>query len=349
MELLTQDPHSQDTLCDQIERFLDHTDIKQVVGMLAYASGWASHALLDSLKHLGPKVDLIVGARNGTTSKQAIDGLMEAGCTVHLFDTGTPGILFHPKAWVRVGTHESSVLIGSGNFTESGLSHNFEVNFLLSGTHNDEAFMAERNKLLAYHRHVLTSFSANCLPVLDQTDTAALVEMGWLVDANSLAHKRARQEARLTNVATEAYAAPALRRRNTARTIPNDPTSAAHTRKKRRISTTLRTVRTIDSSYLHEKDFYLPIVEELITTQTHCLQVDVLKGILGAKLRLSNKDKEHHTSTGMPRHKKIFDNVISHRGTRSNPIARGWIAYSPQSATLELTPKGVLAYQNGDV
>lgn len=348
MELLTQDPHSQDTLCDQIERFLEHKDIEHVVGMLAYASGWASHALLDSLKRLGPKVNLIVGARNGTTSKQAIDGLMEAGCTIHLFDTGTPGILFHPKAWVRVGTHESGLLLGSGNFTESGLSHNFEVNFLLSGTHDDADFMRERDKLLAYHRHVLTSFSANCLPVLDRTDTGELVEMGWLVDASSLATKRARQEARLAAVATESYAAPALRRRNTARTI-NSPTSVAHTRGKRRISTTLRTVRSVDTGYLHEKDFYLPIIEELITTQTHRLQVDVLKGILGAKLRLSDKDKEHHTSTGMPRHKKIFDNVISHRGTRTNPIARGWLAYSAQSATLELTPKGILAYQNGEV
>ncbi|HFK1792754.1 TPA: phospholipase D family protein, partial [Bacillus pacificus] len=68
-----------------------------------------------------------VGINNGNTSYQALTELFNRNVKIYTIDTGSVNIIYHPKLYIaEYPTSQTKVIIGSANFTGSGLTKNFE-------------------------------------------------------------------------------------------------------------------------------------------------------------------------------------------------------------------------------
>jgi HKD family nuclease len=80
-----------------------------------------------AIKPLATKTTFFIGIRNDITSIQAVKRLLAMKIKLYAVDTGSRGILFHPKLYMAASASKASVIVGSANLTFGGLHNNIEV------------------------------------------------------------------------------------------------------------------------------------------------------------------------------------------------------------------------------
>ena len=86
--------------------------------------------LLEATKHI-KKWAVVVGI-DFTTSKEALEILLELEVNTKVFSTITPTKTFHPKIFLFEGQRKNKLIVGSTNYTKGGLLTNIESSLCVS-------------------------------------------------------------------------------------------------------------------------------------------------------------------------------------------------------------------------
>jgi len=77
------------------------------------------------------KIDFYVGIRNGITSRQGIENLLEKNIYPYIVDTGSSNFIFHPKIYLSYNAERAISIVGSANMTAGGMVKNIEASSIL--------------------------------------------------------------------------------------------------------------------------------------------------------------------------------------------------------------------------
>lgn len=72
-------------------------------------------------------IEVYVGIRNGITSKQALETLMNNGIYPYVVDTASQAYIFHPKVYIASNDIDARMMVGSANVTSGGMARNVEA------------------------------------------------------------------------------------------------------------------------------------------------------------------------------------------------------------------------------
>lgn len=133
----------------------------QVIIYSAFCRSESVRALENELKSYGPKACVIIGIRNGSTSKQGLEALIKSGVDLYAVDTGSPLILFHPKAYIGINhsANYANAVIGSANFTPGGFNRNIENSCIIKFNLSDKSDCKCINDFIAGKDILLTKFN----------------------------------------------------------------------------------------------------------------------------------------------------------------------------------------------
>lgn len=300
---------------------------------IAYVSDNGVAAIEDTLKTVAHKLTIIVGCQNKITSVQAVKRLVKLGCTVHVFNTGSPHSTFHYKILLRKGKETNTYYAGSGNLTWSALSENFEAGDYITFSHDQEQFMNSFNTYLSLFDTLKTDYKGNILAIRSQEDADEIARWGWLENTEGLVHaaKMKREREERTNVTVQAEK---IKRRQV-----RGMKQAKNKKAKAPLVILSAGDKAIEA--LRQPDLYAPIMEMLYLAPNQTLPVKTLKAQIIQNIQLKAGDQETLPSQkNRSRIHKTFENVISHRNTTTSPIYDGLIIYDKERSTMTLTPKG---------
>lgn len=128
----------------------------------AYLNSSGVAEIDSSLQKTNRNVEFFVGIRNGVTSIQAINKLIQMEIFPYIVDTATKKKIFHPKIYASFSDNHAEVIIGSANLTSRGFNRSLEAStfmYLDMSNKSDEIFIEDTfstfNKLKSdFPRHV---------------------------------------------------------------------------------------------------------------------------------------------------------------------------------------------------
>lgn len=91
---------------------------------------------------------------------------------------------------------------------------------------------------------------------------------------------------------------------------------------------------------VHEGDLTYPILRILARAPDGFVETSILITILEALFNPSGKDAEVIEGRGDTYFSQKVRNVISHRESSKNPVAKGWISYDSTAKGLKITTSG---------
>jgi len=142
---------------------LTSSDYTDGIFCVAFATSSGTSRLfgfIDEFVKRGGRLEALLGVRNGVTSKQAAEQLIQAKADVYGFDTEL-SVLFHSKIYILEGAKKAWIAVGSSNLTCDGLFRNVEANTVFEldlGVALDRAFLTSIKNSLAYFKTYTESY-----------------------------------------------------------------------------------------------------------------------------------------------------------------------------------------------
>lgn len=137
-EILFQGIVDNDFHLDAIKRISELENISELMFCVAFARSEGIELVFNEIDIDLNKIRFFLGVRNGITSAQALHELVKKEVEITCIDTGSSGVLFHPKIYLSSNAEQGYAVIGSANLTQSGLASNIETSFLLNFNLSDE-------------------------------------------------------------------------------------------------------------------------------------------------------------------------------------------------------------------
>lgn len=157
-------------------------EIKQCLVSVAFMNAHGVDLLLDKLTAVKENLLLFVGVRNGVTTKQAIQTLLNTGIYPYCVDTATQAYIFHPKVYIACNETNAKLIVGSANFTAGGLAKNVEASILIDLDLSLSNDMQVVTSVFTSFNLLQTNHPNNVFQITDDIDLNALVNDGILVD-----------------------------------------------------------------------------------------------------------------------------------------------------------------------
>ena len=95
-----------------------------------------------------------------------------------------------------------------------------------------------------------------------------------------------------------------------------------------------------DPNRIHESDLYIPILRLLASSQNGFMTTSDLIAELEEIFQPEGEDAEILSGRRDTRFSQIVRNIVSHRNTPGNPIAKGFANYDESRNGLGITEKG---------
>lgn len=141
----------------------------------------------DTLKANAAGLTIFAGIRNAITSYQGLKRLHEIiGSRLHLVDTGSRTIVFHPKFYLVQGRLEARLMIGSANLTLGGLNNNIEASVTLDLIFADQAEKQFVDDLTTLMSGLTAEYPSHVTRVQNVKELDDLLESGRIIDENQL-------------------------------------------------------------------------------------------------------------------------------------------------------------------
>ena len=172
-----------------LDRLDDHiAGIQEVFSLVPIERGLVATAFMNSaganllvrlLEYVEENIDVYVGIRNGITTKQSIETLMQNGIYPYIVDTASQSFIFHPKVYLASNENEARLVVGSANLTSGGMAKNVEASLysVLSMDTDDELIQSVYNQFERLKQDYPENVFRISLDELDQ-----LTETGLLID-----------------------------------------------------------------------------------------------------------------------------------------------------------------------
>ena len=173
-----------------VNRLFDVPDIKRVIVSVAFVNKSGVELLEAQIKKHSPKVKAFIGIRNDITSAQGAKHLLDLGASLFVVDTGSRGVLFHPKLYLVRGATQARINIGSANLTIGGLNNNIEagVSIDLDLTIADELALVD--EIEKEFDALVAAYPLHVLAVTKSAELDALQASGRLIDEMATAPPR---------------------------------------------------------------------------------------------------------------------------------------------------------------
>ncbi|WP_347268692.1 phospholipase D family protein [Paracoccus sp. (in: a-proteobacteria)] len=173
---------TQDSHLDEIRATLEMPDPLRIIISVAFLSHRGFSLLSDLIAPHADKAIVLAGIRNGITSAQGLLASVNTGCKTYAVDTGSRGVIFHPKLYLTRTAAQASLVLGSANLTVGGLNSNIEasVRLLLDlKVGDDAAFVADVEGKID---GMIGGFPQHVIEIADQAAIEALLRSGRVVD-----------------------------------------------------------------------------------------------------------------------------------------------------------------------
>lgn len=171
-----------DNHLDEIRDAISVQDVTRVVISVAFLTERGFGLLRDILEPIAEKTVVLAGIRNGITSAQGLLACVECGCKTYAVDTGSRGIVFHPKIYLGKSDREARLVLGSANLTVGGLNSNIEASLKVvadMGVADEAALVVDlEGKIDA----MIAGFPAHVVEVTTLEQVQSLLVAGRLTD-----------------------------------------------------------------------------------------------------------------------------------------------------------------------
>ena len=157
---------------------------------VAFAKSQGVSIIKQALEKSEGKSTVFVGIRNGITSFQALEMILETGAKLYVVDTGSHTTIFHPKMYLARFEKSVTVIIGSANLTLGGLCNNIEASSLLEldlSSTDDNRFVDQAESAFDY---LVTTYPDHVLHIKSKEDIESILEGGRIIDETVAANDK---------------------------------------------------------------------------------------------------------------------------------------------------------------
>lgn len=165
-----------------IQELFKVPNIQQVILSVAFVSESGVQVIKNELKKYATHVTVFAGIRNDITSYQGLALLYNIGGRLHIVDTGSRTVLFHPKLYLVRGVASARIVIGSANLTLGGLNNNIEAGVLLDFDLTDPEDKSVIEEIEAQLAALPSEYPEHVLRINAVSELDALLFSGRLVD-----------------------------------------------------------------------------------------------------------------------------------------------------------------------
>ena len=182
-----------------LDRLLNLPEVNKCLISVAFMNMAGASMVVDKLAMLSDRLNLFVGIRNGVTSKQSVEVLIENGISPICVDTATQAFIFHPKVYLAQNQVAATLITGSANFTSGGLVKNIEASLVvdLDLALTEDMILVE--KVIQDFGELQSRYPENVFQLDDTYDLDELVNQGLLVDETIQLHRVSAQALGLIN------------------------------------------------------------------------------------------------------------------------------------------------------
>ena len=110
-----------------LEQVFSLSPLNRGIVATAFMNSTGANLLVKMIEWTADAVDVYVGIRNGVTSKQALETLMQNGIYPFVVDTASQAYIFHPKVYISSNNDTARLMVGSANVTSGGMARNVEA------------------------------------------------------------------------------------------------------------------------------------------------------------------------------------------------------------------------------
>ena len=171
-----------DNHLDEIRDVISIENVSRIVISVAFLTQRGFSLLSDILKPVADKTVVLAGIRNGITSGQGLLACVECGCKTYAVDTGSRGVVFHPKIYLSKNDDEARLVLGSANLTVGGLNSNIEASLKVVAdlsAADDAALVAD---LEAKIDGMVAKFPDHVVEITTVDEIKSLLAAGRLID-----------------------------------------------------------------------------------------------------------------------------------------------------------------------
>lgn len=166
----------------QVNELAGEPWITELVISSAFANSAGVRAVSAALSAVAGSTRAFIGVRNGSTTAQAVAGLLKLGIKVYGIDTATRSRIFHPKVYLATGGNRCRAIIGSANLTHAGLFNNIEAGADIRLDLTNEADKAFMNGFLDGFQDLVTNHPHHCISIISGRQIVDLMRQGLLED-----------------------------------------------------------------------------------------------------------------------------------------------------------------------
>ncbi len=155
---------------------------ERVIMSVAFMNAGGVSLVSEALKPVKKQSTILVGIRNGITSRQGLEAILELSCSVYAVDTGRRQLVFHPKIYMSHNSNEARLVVGSANLTRGGLCENIEASVILDlelDNPDDRDLFMDLEKQID---GMIAEYPENVLLISSRSDIARLLDTGQVID-----------------------------------------------------------------------------------------------------------------------------------------------------------------------
>ncbi len=174
---VTQDGH-----LDTVRHLLRIPQPERIVLCVAFMSEGGLEQLEEVLTPIADRTTIVAGIRNGITTAQGLRKSLSIGCTTFVVDTGSRGVLFHPKVYMARNDLDVRLIVGSANLTVGGLVTNVESSLYVESKLTDGEYASLISDLEAKIDGMIAEYPDHVLRITDDSAIQSLLDSGRVVD-----------------------------------------------------------------------------------------------------------------------------------------------------------------------
>lgn len=166
----------------EINRMFSEVNIAHVIISVAFLTNDGVQQLKDVFLNIPNSSRILVGIGNGVTSYQGLSNLLSLLGSFYVVDTGTNGIVFHPKIYFLRTENTLKAIIGSANLTLGGLNNNIEASVYIEIDKSDDNFSSLISKIENTIDEIILNNPNNIKKITLQTELDDFFSSGLLID-----------------------------------------------------------------------------------------------------------------------------------------------------------------------
>lgn len=170
------------THMEALADLLGRDDLDRALLSVAFVTKGGVELVARELEAAGQRADIFVGIRNGVTTREGLEALLNTGANLYYVDTGARELLFHPKIYICRCGNQATAIVGSANLTVGGLRNNIESSVVFELNLDQENDLTFVSSVFSEFDQLASIYSQHVARITQSEQLASLHSQGRLVD-----------------------------------------------------------------------------------------------------------------------------------------------------------------------